>query len=410
MARVGTAEVGAIALADTAIMEILIVPVYGLVEAMQIVVSRRAGEGRDRSIGAIFNRTLAITVPVSLVLALALGIFASPLSEALVTSPAVAAELADFLAIAPYGIVFMAVSLSLSSLYVGLGQARVLVWATLVLVAANLLLSWAFIFGELGAPRLEMRGAAVGFVGAELATCLFLVAYTLRRLPLARYGLFRRTATTEAGMRPIARMAPSIAAQAFVEGARWFAFFLILERVGTETLAASNVVYASFAVLMIPSDAFREATYTLIARLLGTRSAEGASGLMRRLVRSAYLASLPLALLAFAFPDAVLSIFSSEAADLDHAATTLRVAAAALLILIPADQWLSALFGAGDTEAALATELTGSAIAIAAAAIAATVLDLSLPFVWLSVPLAGLAALSLSYARVRRVGWRSREV
>ena len=391
-------------------MEILIVPVYGLVEAMQIVIARRAGEGRDRSIGATFNRTLSITVPLSVALALALGLLASPISEMLVKSPKVAEELAEFLAIAPYGIIFMSVSLALGSLYIGLGQARVLVWATLVLVAANLLLSWAFIFGELGAPRLEMRGAAVGFVGAELTTCVFLVAYTLRRLPLKRYGLLSRAGTREAGMRSVARMAPSIAGQAFVEGARWFVFFLILERLGTETLAASNVVYASLAVLLIPSDAFSEATYTLVARFLGARSAEGASSLMSRLIRSAYLTSLPLALFAFAFPDAVLSIFSSDAADLDSTATTLRVAAAALLILIPADQWLSAVFGAGDAEAGLAIELAGSAIAIAAAAVAASVLDLSLALVWLSVPLAGLTVLLLSYARIRRVGWRRREV
>ena len=400
---------GALGLADLVIMEILLVPIYGLVEAMQIVVARRAGEGRELAIGAAFRRTLSITVPLSLGLAVAVGVSASSVSDLLVSSPAVAEELSDFLAIAPYGVVFLSLSLALTSLYVGIGQARVLLWATLILVATNLLLSWAFIFGELGAPRLEMQGAAIGFVGAEMATALFLVVYTLRRLPLERYGLLRRSTASESSLSSIARMAPSIAAQALVEGARWFIFFLIIERMGEEALALSNVVYASLAILLIPSEAFAEAAYSLVGRLLGANGSSRLTSLMRSLAKSAYLITLPLALFALAFPETVLSIFSSEAAEIEEATGTLRVAAAAMLVLIPADLWLAALFGLGDTEAGLGVELMGSSVAIAAA-IAASELGLALPLVWLSVPLAGIVVVSLSYAGVRRRAWRGRAV
>src|SRR5437870_11797959 len=71
LAKVGVAALGAIALADT-IYELIMVPAIGLVEGIQIVVARRAGQRRKEAIGEAFNLGLGLLIIVSLALTLAL--------------------------------------------------------------------------------------------------------------------------------------------------------------------------------------------------------------------------------------------------------------------------------------------------------------------------------------------------
>ena len=59
LARVGTVEVGAIALADS-LLEVAVVLTVGLIEGIQILFARRVGEGRHRAAGDVFNLGLLL--------------------------------------------------------------------------------------------------------------------------------------------------------------------------------------------------------------------------------------------------------------------------------------------------------------------------------------------------------------
>jgi len=48
---------------------------------------------------------------------------------------------------------------------------------------------------------------------------------------------------------------------------------------------------------------------------------------MRRVAEATYLTTLPLAVVALAFPETVLSVFGSHLESVEHSATTLRVVA-----------------------------------------------------------------------------------
>src|SRR6266568_1068276 len=107
----------------------------------------------------------------------------SPLLAAwVVESQDVGVAVDGFLQIAAYGICFTGACFAYSALLVSLGRTRVLIPATIILAATNIVLNYVFIFGRFGLPALGMRGAAIGSVGAEIATCLFLTVYVLRRI------------------------------------------------------------------------------------------------------------------------------------------------------------------------------------------------------------------------------------
>ena len=414
LGRVGTPELAAIGPID-AVVDMAIVPAVGIAEAMQIVVARRVGEGRERPIGQTFGRALGLVLVVSVAAAAALRLGAGPVGERVISSPAVAHAVEDFFRYGSLGIVPFALNLALASLWVGLGRTRVLVWATLVLVAVNLALSTALIFGIGGLPARGIEGAGIGFLGAEAAALALLGAQTVRRLgPGRREAARGQYARPENGSRPhsdaspgaIARLGAPIGLQALVEALRWVGFFLIVEQLGERPLAWSSVVFACFTLLLIPSQAFAETAYTMVSGTLG-RSPEARLGaLMRSVTRAAFLATLPLLVVAIAFPEAVLSVFTGSAGTVAGAAPSLRVVAAGMLLVVPAELWLAALFGTGDSDAGFLVEVLTSGAMVAGCALAVLAFDAVLPVVWAMLPLASALGLAASAAWVRSRRWR----
>jgi len=405
LARVGVVEVGAVGLADS-LLEIVIVLTAGVIDGIQILVARRIGEGRDREVGRTFNQGLLLLTGVSLALTILLLLLAAPLARVLISTPDVGAAVEAFLRIVAFGIVFNAANFAYSALFVGLGRTRVLIWATLVLGASNLALDWILIFGKFGLPALGIRGAALGTLLAEILTFLFLTGYVLLRLDVRRYGLFEFGGWDRRLGRSLVRISSPIAFQALLESVRWFLFFLLVERMGVRALAQSNIVYTCYTVFSIPAEAFSETACSMVSSLIGA----GKSGRIQRLVRQAisatYLASLPLAALAFLFPEAVLALLASGEPVFAEAAGSLRVLAVAMLIIIPAEMWFTAVSGTGDTTAAFWIEVVLTVVTLGWVYVAGVGLGLGLEYVWVSLPIACLVCLGLSYAWMRSGYWQ----
>jgi MATE family multidrug resistance protein len=70
-----------------------------------------------------------------------------------------------------------------------LEHTRIILWGTIAVALANVGLNWVLVFGNLGAPEMGIRGAALASVIVNALFCLYCVAYILRRLP--EHTLFR---------------------------------------------------------------------------------------------------------------------------------------------------------------------------------------------------------------------------
>ena len=404
LARVGVTELAALGLAIS-IFEVSICLTLGLVDGIQILVARRAGEGRDRALGQTFNHGLVLLIGVSLAVTLALKLLSPVLTGWWVESEEVGAAVNEFLQIAAYGIAFNSASLALTALYVGLGDTRVLVGATIALALTNLGLDYVLIFGRLGLPALGIRGAAIGAFGAEVVCFLYLFVHALRRVDLNRYGLFRIGPWEAPLFRLLARISWPVSAQALFESLRWFLFFSILERVGEKPLALSSIIYACYAAFLMPSEGFAETACTLVSRVIGRGQARRIGQLIRETTWPTYVMTVPFLVIAFLFPSAVLSFFTSDPVMIGGSVAGLRVVALAMLIIIPAHMWFAAVTGTGDTAAALGIEAVLTVAMLACAYVAALPLGLALPQIWLSLPLSWLVCLVLSYGWVRSGLW-----
>src|SRR5262245_40348727 len=246
LARVGVTELGAIALADTVFLLFLVIPL-GLVDGIQILTARRVGQRRPEAVGAVFNQGLALVLLVCVVSAATLKLVSPIVGEWLVESQAVGDAVDGYLQVEAYGLGLSGATFALGALLTSLGRTRALIPATIILIVADVVLNYLFIFGKFGCPPLGMRGAAVGSIGAEFAAASFLIVH-VRRLDAGRYGFFKFRRLVRGTARLLGLVSMPIAVQGILGNLRWVAFFLILERVSAETLAIANVVFTCYVV------------------------------------------------------------------------------------------------------------------------------------------------------------------
>lgn len=398
LGRIGTTELAALALADT-LLDATTVPVVGIAEAMQIVVARRVGQRRTSLVARTFRHGMVMVLGVSTALAVILHLAAPVVGPLLAEDEDVGAAVTDFFRIAAYGVVPNALGLGFAALYIGRARTGVLVTATAVLVSTNVVLSYALILGELGLPRLGIEGAAWAFVGAESAAVVFLAVFTIAKEPVRRRPR-NASAATGPTFRPLLRLAPPVAMQALLEGARWLVFFVIVEQMSEEALAWSNLVYACFLIMLIPTYAVAEGTNALISNLIGQGRPGEILQLTARAMWSTYLVTAPMAMLAVLAPHHVLAVFTDDPAAIAGAAPSLRVLAVAMVLVVPAEIWLAAVAGTGATDVAFAIETVLTVVLLACTYAAAITLDLSLAYAWTSVGIAALVSLGLSHWRL----------
>ena len=409
LARVGVTELGSIAVADAVMLLFLILPL-AWVDGIQIITARRVGQRRPDAVGAVFNQGLLQSLGLSVIALVALKLFSPIVANWIVESDAVGDAVDGYLQIDAFSLPFAAATFAYSALLTSLGKTRALIPATIIVVVADIILNYIFIFGKLGCPAMGMRGAALGSIGAELAATVFLTIYVWRNFSVKKYAFFRFRQFEHRTTRLLGRISTPIAAQCVLEDVRWFVFFLIIERMGTSALAAANIVFTCYTIFWIPTEGFSETACSMVSRYIGRNRANRVGEVLSSTTGGAIIATVPFILLTLIAPQWVTSVFGSQTGLLGQTDASLRVVAIAMLIAIPAEMWFIAVEGTGDTMASLGIDLLLTVVMLGVTWLAAIHFGWPMWLVWLALPITWLVGLAASYGWMKSGIWKRLEV
>src|SRR5204863_8142472 len=102
--------------------------------------------------------------------------------------------------------------------------------------------------------------------------------------------------------------------------------------------------------------------------------------------------------------------FAAEWVLLLDGGASLRVLALAMLIVMPGEMWFVAVTGTGDTAAALGIELILTGTMLGIAYLTAIPLAWPVELVWLSLPIAWLVCLVISYVWMKSRMWQRLQI
>lgn len=407
LGRVGEVELGAAALGGIAYTVVFMLGL-GFSIGVQIIIGRRNGEGAYTTIGSVFYHGLFFLLLLSLVLVAFVFFFGDRLMNSLISSPEIASASDIYLTWRMAGIPFAFITLVFRAFYIGTTNTRTLTLNSLVMVLSNVVFNYVLIFGKFGFPALGIQGAAIGSALAEIVSFLFFLVYTSRRIDCAKYALNAMPRFRFGILKNVFDLSVWIMIQNFLSLGTWFIFFLAIEHLGQHDLAATNIIRNVSAFTFMTLVAFGSTISTLVSNFIGQGNDDSVMPMIHRVMKLTFLILVPVILLIATFSYNVLNIFTDDAALIRHAQGALYVLLSSYVFSIPAQLYLHAVSGSGNTKAALAMESVSLLIYTVYVFVAIFHFRSSLPVCWLSEFVYSIPISSLAYFYMRRGFWRKK--
>jgi putative MATE family efflux protein len=323
----------------------------------QAMVARRHGEQDHAAAGAVLANSLVLAVLLSAV-ATAAGWFLLPALFRLMHGDAnVQALGTDYTRMRFLGILSMVATFSFKAFYDGTERTWVHLVAALVMNAANILFAWLLVFGRLGFPRLEVRGAGIAAMAASYFGTVLMLLFTLRPGDRRRYRPYRAANLRARQVWDIARLSlPSGAATAVVMTGFLMVIWVagridqLIPGPGSTHTATTKIIMDVLSVCFIGSLGLGTATATLVSKSLGEKDPALAERYGWEAVKiGAYVFGL-LGFLEAIFPDTALGVFTSDPAVLDAGRLSMRLMGCLECLIAVAIIATQCLFGAGNTR------------------------------------------------------------
>lgn len=407
LGRVGEVELGAAALGGIAYTVVFMLGL-GFSIGVQIIIGRRNGEGAYTTIGSVFYHGLFFLLLLSLVLVAFVFFFGDRLMNSLISSPEIASASDVYLTWRMAGIPFAFITLVFRAFYIGTTNTRTLTLNSLVMVLSNVVFNYVLIFGKFGFPALGIQGAAIGSALAEIVSFLFFLVYTSRRIDCAKYALNAMPRFRFGILKNVFDLSVWIMIQNFLSLGTWFIFFLAIEHLGQHDLAATNIIRNVSAFTFMTLVAFGSTISTLVSNFIGQGNDDSVMPMIHRVMKLTFFILVPVILLIATFSYNVLNIFTDDAALIRHAQGALYVLLSSYVFSIPAQLYLHAVSGSGNTKAALAMESVSLLIYTVYVFVAIFHFRSSLPVCWLSEFVYSIPISSLAYFYMRRGFWRKK--
>ncbi|RMG21087.1 MAG: MATE family efflux transporter [Deltaproteobacteria bacterium] len=372
----------------------------------QAIVSRRFGEGKRRLAGRALMNSLCIafvSAAVTSIIAIVIIPYVFPFFHG---DPDVIRLGVPYLQVRMVGVISMVATAGVKAFFDGIGRTYVHMVAAITMNLINIFGNWVLIFGNLGAPRLEVTGAAIASTVSTYIGLGIMLVWTFRREIRARFRPYRlRNLNLAVGWDIVRLSVPSGVATV----AMMAAFLLFLKIVGHLDMeaghgaifsAATKVVIDILSITFMSCIAFGTAAATMVGQSMGRKEPRLAELYGWEAVKlGAYLFGA-IGLLTAIWPQIPLSIFSEDASVIHTAIPIMRLLGAFEWAVAAAMILMQAMFGAGNSKFVMYVELLlHFTCLVPLAYLLGVVFDLQLFGMWVSGVVYVVSAMSI-------IGWK----
>jgi putative MATE family efflux protein len=383
---------------------------WGFGLGAQIVIARRVGEGNLKLVGKTFDHALYFLLILAVLLVGFMEIQAPLILKAIVKSNAIYDASIEYISYRAWGIMFACVNLLFRGFYIGVGKTKILGWSTAFMAIINVFFDYVLIFGEWGFPEMGIKGAAIASVIAEACVMVFFIVYTLKKVPVKTYELFKFMKVDWELYTRLIKVSFPMMIQNFLALSCWFVFFLMVERMGERELAISNIVRSIYVLMMVPVWSFASAASTLVSQVIGEGAYNEVMPVIWRTVKLSFLSVLALVGICIIIPEQVISIYTVELSLIAETKPVLYVVFGATLIFPVAVTLFHGVSGSGNTFHAMLLEMAVLACYLGGVYLLIAVFKMPISGVWISEYFyAGFMGLS-SWLYLKHANWKESNI
>ena len=344
--QLGDAALGGVALGSF-VNFMAIAFITGMSSGVQATAARRKGEGRLDETAVPLNGGLllaaVLAIPASVILIWQVPNFFPLIAD----DPEVAKLGGGYLQCRLVAMVAVGMNFAFRGYWNAVDLSRLYLRTLVVMHVVNIALNYVLIFGKFGFPEMGVVGAGIGTAASTfVGTALY---FTMGIRHAHREG-FLRGLPSRADLTGMIRLAAPAGLQQLLFATGMTVFFKMVGMMGTQELAASNVLINLMLVALLPGMGFGLAAASLAGQALG----RGDSGDAKRwgwdVVKLAALTMVSLGLPALVVPELLLRPFITNPETLAMGVAPLRIVGATLALEAVGMVLLNALLGAGASR------------------------------------------------------------
>lgn len=402
----GETELASVAQANQ-LSFIMRLTLFGVASGCAIFASQYWGKGDVPGV----RRTMGISL-ISAVVVCALAAAAAILAPAAVMSvytpdPAVAALGAEYLQTVGPSFLVIAVSTVYNAANRSTERVRINLIASVSSIGINTFLNWCLIFGNLGLPRMGVRGAALATAIAACCEAVILVGWTyLRKYPAAA-----RPRDLLPGSAAFVKGYYKVAVPVMLNEGLWAlgtsAYSAVYGRMSTQSVAAMNVFGTVDQLVMAAIWGTMNAASVMVGKRIGAGREDEAVLCAKRMMATAVILSVVMGAVLLLIRAPVLTLFNITQEAKEVAAGVMMVAAFAMSARAFNSVNVVGVLRAGG-DAVFSMLLDGGAIwgiGVPIAFITGILLNLPLPYVYLCIQAEEVFKIVVGMARFRSRKW-----
>ncbi len=407
LGRVGQVELGAGAIGGIFYF-LMYMCGMGFNTGMQILIARRMGQGLRAEIGQIIDHQLLIIGIVAGIAFCIMQFLSGPLFVVILSSEHVRDAALEFLQYRSYGIFPGIVNSFFLAFFIGIGRTGIATYTMLSLAAVNTFLAYALIFGKFSFPAMGIGGAGLASSIAELVICLMYFVYIYASGYRRQFRMFEFVKTEFAIIKKVLSLSYPLVFQQLLSISTWFGFFMIIENLGEQDLAVSNIVKGIYIFCGIPTWAFGATANTMVSNSLGRQKPEWVKPIIFKICIINTLITFSACVLLIFFPNFFVSFFTDDSTLFPGSVAILPTVILALLFFPSSFVVLMSVSATGASKMALGIEVISVSAYILYAYITARVYHTSLSIIWGAEVLYWILALILGLLYFRLGVWNKK--
>jgi putative MATE family efflux protein len=329
----------------------------GFCEAYQILVAKFFGKKDFEEIKSLNQRGILFFTALGLLGFVIFQFLTNVIISPVVSSEDLESSMISYLQIRSWGFVPAMLQLMLIYYFMGMADTRILSYAMLVTAVTNIVLDYGLIFGELGLPKLGINGAAVATVIAESATFLFSLVYLLFHkkhrpnwLPLQKKYCLKFADK-------VLKKGSPLMVQRFFSMGGWAFFFIMLEILGSQSLAASQIIRTLYFLAFIPVMGFSTTTRTYVSYFLSIGKPELVKKGLYKISLLSLLATFVVIHGFWFYPEEIIGVITTDKELIQVTSEIIVIISYSMLIFAVASIFFAAIAGIGDSTESMFIEI-----------------------------------------------------
>lgn len=352
---------------------------FGIASGTNVLLAQYWGKRDNKSMHSILAVMYWVTIGLSLVFFSAACFFPTEIMRIFTPDTEVIAEGAKYLRIVCLSYLPMGLSNVMLMTLRSVGNVKISIVVYTTSLFTNTFLNWVLIFGALGAPRLEMRGAAVATVIARIIEVLIAGIYVFTREKKISMRLHNLVRFDTSFVKDFGVNVVPVMFNELLWSLGNSALMMVMGRMGRSFVTASSITNITMQFAQIISIGLSNATSVIIGNTVGAEEYDKAKELARGiLVLSVFIGAFA-GIVIFTIRPLVIACYNISPETKEVVMSVMGVASiVAFFQCIAIIELMGILRGGGDIHFVLVVDII---------------------FMWLcAIPLGALCGLKLGWA------------